>query len=527
MKIKNILIAVTAGLLTLTSCETTDLDLTDNPNALNPSQADATFFLNNVQISFAGWVQGFSNRGAALTRINYMSGRNYAQVYSPGGFDGSWTSAYQGMMEDIRLMNLLADESGLTIHKAMGQTMQAYIMVTLVDFFGDVPYSEALKGGEGNLAPVADSGESVYNAALGLLDEAIAGFTAGGPAPAYDFYYDGNAAKWAKAAGAIKKKIYYTLGNASGFNGVTNFIDSESSDFQFHWGTNQVNPDSRHPWYRSSYTATGGGSYMANWYMNKMLNGHGGKDPRMAYYFYRQVAAAPGQGADPNEETLECSLYTAPTHYQATNEVYCAVMDGYWGRDHGNDNGIPPDGFLRTLHGIYPAGGVYDDSSFESQALGAGNGGNGITPIILSSWIDFMDGMLNPSTRAASLEAGAKKSINKADSQGGPAMAAADVTAYVNNILADYDAADADTKANIYAEQFWIAQWGGGIDAYNTYRKYGLPSNLQPNIEPNPGDFPLIMYYPANYASTNANVTQRTSLTDRVFWNAGGPSNLK
>jgi len=137
MKIKNILIAVTAGLFALTSCETTDLDLVDNPNALNPSQADATFFLNNVQVSFAGWVQGFSNRGAALTRINQMSGRNYAQVYSPNNFDGSWTSAYQGMMEDIRLMNILADESGLTIHKAMGQTMQAYIMVTLVDFFGD------------------------------------------------------------------------------------------------------------------------------------------------------------------------------------------------------------------------------------------------------------------------------------------------------------------------------------------------------------------------------------------------------
>ena len=225
MKIKNILIAVTAGLFALTSCETTDLDLVDNPNALNPSQADATFFLNNVQVSFAGWVQGFSNRGAALTRINQMSGRNYAQVYSPNNFDGSWTSAYQGMMEDIRLMNILADESGLTIHKAMGQTMQAYIMVTLVDFFGDIPYSEALKGGEGNLAPIADSGESVYNAALALLDEAVAGFTAGGPAPASDFYYGGNAAKWAKAANSIKKKIYYTLGNASGFNGVTDYID--------------------------------------------------------------------------------------------------------------------------------------------------------------------------------------------------------------------------------------------------------------------------------------------------------------
>jgi hypothetical protein len=527
MKIKNILIAVTAGLFALASCETTDLDLVDNPNALNPSQADATFFLNNVQISFAGWVQGFANRGAALSRINQMSGRNYAQVYSPSNFDGSWTSAYQGMMEDIRLMNLLADESGLTIHKAMGQTMQAYIMVTLVDFFGDVPYSEALKGSEGNLAPTADSGDAIYNAALALLDEAVAGFTAGGPTPSNDFYYGGSASKWAKAANSIKKKIYYTTGNTSGFNGVTDYIDEESEDFQFQWGTNEVNPDSRHPWYRSSYTSTGGGTYMSNWYMNLMLNGHGGKDPRMAYYFYRQTDGVPGIDIDPNEEVLECSLYVAPTHYQATNEVYCGVGNGYWGRDHGNSDGIPPDGFLRTLHGVYPAGGAYDDGSYESKVNGDGNGGDGITPIMLSSWMDFMDGFLNASDAAAMLESGATKSINKADSLGGPKLDSDTVDTYVAAMLADYNAADAAGKADIFAQQFWIAQWGGGIDAYNTYRKTGLPSNVQPNLEPSPGDFPLIMYYPSNYANTNSNVTQRTSLTERVFWNAGGPSNLK
>ena len=35
-----------SAVLVLASCETTDLDLTDNPNALSPSQADASFFLN-------------------------------------------------------------------------------------------------------------------------------------------------------------------------------------------------------------------------------------------------------------------------------------------------------------------------------------------------------------------------------------------------------------------------------------------------------------------------------------------------
>jgi hypothetical protein len=92
---------------------------------------------------------------------------------------------------------------------------------------------------------------------------------------------------------------------------------------------------------------------------------------------------------------------------------------------------------------------------------------------------------------------------------------------------ADYDSASASEKAELWATQYWISMWGNGIDAYNTYRKTGLPNNVQINIEPNPGAFPLLMYYPDNYAATNSNVTQRTDLTERVFWNASGPSNLK
>jgi len=42
-----------SAMLVLTSCETLELDLTDNPNALSPSQADPTFFLNSIQIDFA------------------------------------------------------------------------------------------------------------------------------------------------------------------------------------------------------------------------------------------------------------------------------------------------------------------------------------------------------------------------------------------------------------------------------------------------------------------------------------------
>ena len=113
MKINKLIAVIMIGLVSFTSCETMELELVDNQNALSPSQADATFFLNSIQVDFAFWVNGIGSRSAALTRINYMSGRSYPNVYAPTSFNGNWSSAYRGMMEDIRLMNNLASEAGL------------------------------------------------------------------------------------------------------------------------------------------------------------------------------------------------------------------------------------------------------------------------------------------------------------------------------------------------------------------------------------------------------------------------------
>ena len=77
------------------------------------------------------------DRGGELTRINYMSGRNYDNIYSPDSWNFIWSSAYRGMLEDIRLMNLIAEERGLQFEIGMGKVFQSYIMLTLVDQFGE------------------------------------------------------------------------------------------------------------------------------------------------------------------------------------------------------------------------------------------------------------------------------------------------------------------------------------------------------------------------------------------------------
>ena len=529
-------------MLVVTSCETLDIELTENPNALSPSQADPGFFLNSIQVDFAYWVHSMGDRGGELTRINYMNGRNYDNIYSPDSWNGLWSSAYRGMLEDIRLMNLIAEERGLQFEIGMGKVFQSYIMLTLVDNFGDVPYSEALKGGEGVLNPVSDDGATVYASAIALLDSAIADFNAGALAgSSNDFYYGGNSSKWIKAANSIKKKALLNTGDLAGYNAISDYISTAADDFEFQWGTNQATPDTRHPLYRQNYTNTGGGEYQSNWIVFNMLNGHAGNtDPRLPYYYYRQVSETPGFDSAENEEVLECGLtgYYVPPQLRGDDTPFCAPTNsaskpagGYWGRDHGNDNGTPPDGFLRTLRGTYPAGGKYDDRSYEGQVLGAGEKGAGITPVMLSSWMHFMNAevaVTSGSDPTAETLTALTQALGKADDLGGEALPTADIDAYVAAFTSDWNAAGTTPeKLDMWATEYFISMVGNGIEAYNSYRRNGHPRSLQPNVEPDPGSFPTTQYFPANFVNNNKNGSQRSSKSDRVFWNTSGATNLK
>jgi len=391
---------------------------------------------------------------------------------------------------------------------------------------------------------VSDDGATVYASAIALLDSAVADFNAGALASSSnDFFYGGDSNKWIKAANSIKKKALLNTGDIAGYNAISNYISTAADDFEFQWGVNQATPDTRHPLYRNNYTNTGGGEYQSNWLMFKMLNGHAGNsDPRIQYYYYRQVSETPGFDSAGNEEVLECGLtgYYVPPQLRGDDTPFCAPTNsasvpagGYWGRDHGNDNGTPPDGFLRTLRGTYPAGGKFDDRSFGGQVLGAGEKGAGITPVMLSSWMHFMNAEVAvgqgdlAKTTAETLTA-LTQALDKADDLGGDALTSADRDAYVAAFTSDWNAAGPTAdKLDMWATEYFISMVGNGIDAYNSYRRNGFPRSLQPNVEPDPGSFPTTQYFPANFVNNNQNGSQRSSKSDRVFWNTSGATNLK
>lgn len=553
----------------LGSCELSELEF-ENPNQVTPDRANVNDLYNSVQLELNEFFVDYFFEAASTTRMVAATGAfDYFNSISPQGLNNGWNTAYAEFLPDARAVVDLAEERGLPIHAGSAKVMEAYALTLLVDMFGNVPYTEALQGTD-VISPSADDGASIYAAADALLDEAITLLenAAGAAAPTNDFFYDGDPAKWATLAKTLKLRNAVTTRLTNGNAAATidalvsegDLIDGASEDFAFQYGNNQLNPNSRHFMYNNSYNASDG-NYMSNYYMWLLkaekvdADDNTIVDPRIRFYFYRQTF----NSADSDQNNYSCHLSIfpdpefKPARWDAVDPAlpYCiASDDGYWGRDHLNNQGIPPDGFLRTVYGLYPGGGKFDDNSFSRTQNNGTDGalGEGINPFLLASYVDFMraEAALTVGTSddpRALLESGIRKSMDKVigfaskvnlnnvvgtnPTTGEDITAeqaflpdAADVQAYVDYVLAEYDAAaDDDSRLNVVMKEYYIALWGNGMEAYNMYRRTGMPNNMQPALE-EPGPFIRTHFYPADHVNLNSNATQK-ELTLPVFWDDG------
>jgi len=531
---KNIKIYILFFLLLVgSSCE---LDLLDNPNSLSENSADVDYLLNSVQISFKDFFHSASAFGMDNTRMTNMGGSTYESAYSPSSFDAIWTNAYATFLSDVQKLIPTAEESELFYHSGMARIMEAYVLITMVDYFGDIPFSQAID--KTNFNPEVDDDADVYAAALNLLDAGIADFGKKSKStPANDLYY-GDEDLWIKLANTLKLKVYIQsrLVNTNAKAQIESLINSgtgvlistDGEDFQFNYGTNNSSPDNRHPDFANNYV-NGGSKYMANYFMNVLYREKSVVDPRMNYYFYRQTLKISSSPID-----LPCAGASRPTHYPS-DVPYCTVGDGYWGRDHLDDDGIPPDNKLRTIWGVYPAGGKYDDGAGKAVTQTSGGRGAGIEPIMTSSFVKFMLAEaaltlgVNGLDARELLEDGVRESVTKVINSGAldpeyTGHKGTSIDDYLDVVLGSYDAASASDKLNVVLKEYYIALFGNGIEAYNTYRRTGLPKGFQPALQADPGKFYRSFIYPASYITRNLHAIQKGSPSVQVFWdtNAAG-----
>lgn len=525
------------------SCETVELEKLDNPNALTTGDVD--LLLNSIQLAYRDNMATHNNFGSNLTRISYFGGRDYFAGLTGGSLNGNWTRLYSNILinsKEIETVAAANPDVNLSFHLGASKAMSGHALLLMVDYIGDIPFSEAVNPDEFP-DPTLDPGATVYSAAIALLDQAAALMQVDGaalpPGLGADVFYGGDTDKWLRMINTVKMKAALTTGDLGAFNTIVsggNFISSSDDDLQFQYGTQLLLPNTQHPDYFADYTPSGANRYQSNWLMNQMQETN---DPRLRYYFYRQANCTPGASCQPegNGETISCSLETPPVHYVDGGFTYCFLENGYWGRDHGDDDGTPPDNFFRTASGVYPAGGLFDDDSFGGVGLGLGGVGAGIEPIILASYVDFMRAEAalaggNPGAAAGFLQSGLEKSIAKVQSFGAldanhdtsfdPDATA--VTNFISGQVADFNAATGDARWNILAEQYWVTMFGGGAEAYNFYRRTGFPTSLQPNLEPDPGGFPRSFPYASGAVNANPNIAQKPNQAVQVFWDTNPAS---
>ena len=524
-----------------TSCADKLDELLENPNAVNATTASPDFLLNRIQLDYQSLWYGVSDRGARLTRQINQGAALYEAAYAAGATNGTWSNAYANILADINFLVPLAEKSNLQRHLGIAKTIKAMVLMDLVDTYGNVPYSEAID--PANFSPKVDDGATVYAAALKLLDEASAHFTAAtsGGTP-NDYFYGRNYTRWNKLVNTMKLKYHLNtrLVNADASKNAINALIAANAligtgdDFVFRFGTTAADPDSRHPKFAGQYTA-GGGDYQSTDFMHHLTVEKGFDDPRVRYYMYRQALTN-----TTNVDEQECISQIAPPHYLVGNFPYCnpAGNKGYWGRDHLDPDGIPPDGLKRTAYGAFPAGGRFDNGSGAPVANPAlGMRGAGIHPIMLAAYVDFMLAEAaitlgttgNPKTLLLS---GIKKHMDYvrafavAGAEGATITAFESTTAfngkvtnYQNYVGGQYDAATtADARMNVVGREYWLSLYGNGMEAFNLYRRTGKPSRMQPGLEAITGPFVRSFLYPNNYMVTNTKAVQKQNLATQVFW---------
>jgi len=536
-----------AGLLFfLSACNLTDLDANlENPNNVSVGNLDVDLLMNKVQAEFADFFAEANIPSMELSRMLALTGGDvYERAYQAQNHNDIWNRAYQDVLVQLETLLSQTDGTTLTVHSGSARVLKAYVMLTLVDLFGDVPYSEAAKGTEGIFNPKVDDDAAVYQAAIGILDEAInlLGQTTTTPL-SRDIYYGGNTAKWITLANTLKLKAYLNLSltdETGAKNEISkllgaNLIDTEDEEFAYKYGTSDVPARSRHPWYRNMYQPSGEvENYLSNYYMMVCYAQKGPEDPRWRYYFYRQVGSIDKALAD-EPESIPCIISPRPSHY-GPNQAWCAFDPGFFGRDHGNNDGIPPDDDAKTTVGVYPCGGRIDindgdDNYAVTTRQGQGANGAGIEPIWMAFFTDFLkaEAALTLGTegdaKALMLQA-VNSSINRVRAfangkgQSLPAGLEPSTDDYIAAVEGLWDAAATpDAKLDVLMKEYYIALWGNGIEAYNLYRRTGKPSDMQPMRAASPGNFQRSLIYPADFVNLNSNVNQKSgTAVNKVFW---------
>ena len=187
-------------------------ELSNDPN--RPTQATSAQLFVGIQAGVWAQLQSDPVRVTALwaqqmlgTNIQYTDIYNYG--VSENTTNGFHAALYTGgALVDIRRLESQATASHDSLFLGTAQVMEALLMGTGADLFGDLTYTQALTGTQN---PALDPQMAIYDSVQTLLSRAIVNFAATGPTnvgpKAADLAYGGDPAAWTKLAHTLKARF--------------------------------------------------------------------------------------------------------------------------------------------------------------------------------------------------------------------------------------------------------------------------------------------------------------------------------
>ena len=465
------------GLLLIftTSCEDGFTELNENPNDL--SNVEAKNLIAGVQAATAHEILYDANTTFLNMWVQHMAASSYPEedqyVLRDGDVNNTWNTMYARPLQDAQAIIDKGSEIGNQQNVGIGIVMRVIGLAHLTDLFGNIPYSEALKGSADKgeiLIPSYDGQDAVYTGLIQELDEAVTAL-AGAVSSAddigpEDLIYGGSTSQWIKFATSLKLRLAMTLSNTGKAEAI---VSSINMDRLF-----DSNDDNAKIVYTDGSNANPTASH---------LNSRD-QDFRLSKTLVDLMVGA-GTAIAPEDDRLP--VYASPNLTDYTD------ADG---------NTITAGGYVGIPNGQNGLGNFY---TFDNTSQLGADFLQDQTPLVFMTYAEVLFLQAEAAMRGW-ISADAKdlyeKAVKASMDQHGVDASSASVADYLAG-SASYD--DASDKLEIIMTQKWIAFFTQGSLAYNDWRRTGIPA-LVPSVNNNNNNLiPRRIPYPTEEFSVNAN----------------------
>lgn len=288
--ISKIILGTAFAAITLSSCTS---DLTGlNVDPKHPtSLPSANLFAKGQQQQFYYTATGNVNNNNYVyftqmwAETQYPDETNY-DIITRNQPRNTFNRMYNGVLNNYeQARKNLATEGGDVNKLASIEIAEISAWENIVDTFGDVPYTQALKASSGQFAPAYDDAKSIYTDLLKRINAVIPTITSG---TGYDddLVYGGDMTKWKKVANAIKLRLALNLADVdpatskaaaeSAYASGLLTSDADSYALSFPGGTFS------NPFY-DDFIASGRKDFVPSELVVNLMNGK--MDPRRPVYF--------------------------------------------------------------------------------------------------------------------------------------------------------------------------------------------------------------------------------------------------